>query len=312
LKDKISIENKNSISNFLDYLKVNKKLFFPSILQAYENNKELFSQLGSLMLNWAKNFIGKDYEKILADGYSYFVVDVNKSQMAYEKSGKYRYNSYREVYDATYNNSPHMQKYHWGVYVTTFAWEHHLLIYRIFKEMFISRLDKDNINIIELGSGSGIWGFLVMSHLPDSRITGIDISSTSVHIARDMAVKNHFGNRSNYMIEDALAFKGDREYDAGISCFLMEHLENPQILLDSLCSNLKTGGYAFVTCALTASEVDHIREFRRESEVVLMAEKAGFRVISIFSSAPKKYSPDYKFLPRSMALILQKRHNDIW
>ena len=79
-----------------------------------------------------------------------------------------------------------------------------------------------------------------------------------------------------------------------------------------MASNLENKGYAFITGALTASEVDHIYEFRRESEIVLMAEEAGFRVVSMYSAAPSSHPDSYRFLPRSLALILQKRKNDIW
>ena len=62
----------------------------------------------------------------------------------------------------------------------------------------------------------------------------------------------------------------------------------------------------------TAAEIDHITEFRRESELVLMAETAGFRVESIFSSAPLDYPRSFHFLPRSMAMVLQKKKNEHW
>ena len=67
-----------------------------------------------------------------------------------------------------------------------------------------------------------------------------------------------------------------------------------------------------MTGALTAAESDHITEFRRESEIVVMAEEAGFRVESTFSGAPTGYPRDFRFLPRSMALVLQKKQNDNW
>ncbi len=79
-----------------------------------------------------------------------------------------------------------------------------------------------------------------------------------------------------------------------------------------MASNLETKAYAFITAALTAAETDHISEFRRESEIVLMAEEAGFRVVSMYSAAPPSHPDSHRFLPRSLALILQKRKNDIW
>jgi hypothetical protein len=67
-----------------------------------------------------------------------------------------------------------------------------------------------------------------------------------------------------------------------------------------------------MSTALTAAEVDHIFEFSRESELVAMAEKCGFRVVSMLSESPKAHPRTSYFLPRSMALVLRKRGNPIW
>lgn len=298
--------------SFLEYINKNKKIFYPSIYKNYKKNPELFSELGNLMLNWATAYLEKETNNVLTDGYSYFVLDVNKSQMNYEKNGAYVNKSYKEVYDSTYDNKEHMLKYHWGVYATTFTWAHHLLIYKFFKDFYISLFDDSKIHLLELGSGSGIWGMILMNIMQNAQISGVDISKVSVGLSREMSQKNGFGNRCTYIVDDALSFKSDTKYDGAISCFLLEHLETPEQLLNNLCENIISGGYAFVTCALTAAEIDHIYEFQRESEVIGMAENAGFRVIASFSSAPDHYIKENKFLPRSMALVLQKRHNEIW
>lgn len=93
---------------------------------------------------------------------------------------------------------------------------------------------------------------------------------------------------------------------------MIEHLEDPLSLLKNLNANLKQKGVAFVTAALTAAEIDHIYEIKKESELIKLAEDAGFRVLSSFSAAPSGYPAKMKFLPRSMAMILQKKDGDIW
>ena len=114
----------------------------------------------------------------------------------------------------------------------------------------------------------------------------------------------HVGNALDFQVEEAIG--------GCISGFLLEHLEQPAELLNNISRNLTPGTKAFVTGALTAAEIDHITEFRRESELVLMAETAGFRVESIFSSAPLDYPRSFHFLPRSMAMVLQKKKNEHW
>ncbi|MDD5198755.1 MAG: class I SAM-dependent methyltransferase [Terrimicrobiaceae bacterium] len=265
------------------------------------------------MVGWAADYLGsEEFASVLINGYNSFVLDVGKSQMEYEKRGAYKNKTYAEVYQSVYNNADHMQNYHWGVFTTTFAWEHHLKIAGFFKDYFLPVLPDEGGTLLELGSGSGVWGLLLLHGMQQWTLDGVDISQKSVELAIDMTRRIGFSDRTNYIVGDALAFTGAGQYDAAISCFLLEHVERPDLLFSSLAGNLNPGGYAFVTGALTAAEIDHITEFKRESEIIKLAEDAGFRVVSTYSASPGSYPSDFRFLPRSMALVLQKRRNDIW
>ena len=63
---------------------------------------------------------------------------------------------------------------------------------------------------------------------------------------------------------------------------------------------------------LTAAQIDHVYEFQFESELVLMAEQAGFRLLEARSAAPQRTLRGASYLPRVMALILQKRKSATW
>ena len=301
-----------NFEKFLDYFEQHCQVYFPSIRNTRVNNISSFDQLSQIMLGWAENHIGKGWEKVLADGYVHFLMDVNRSQIEYERRGHYLYEKYEDVFDRVYNNPEFMNFYHWGVFVSTFAWEHHIKIYNFYKESFLTCLKPEGGHLLDLGSGSGIWSFLTTHFSPRWTSQGIDISEKSVELSTKMAANSGLANKVQFNSYDALKYVGNKKYNAAISCFLLEHLEEPKLLLQNMALNLENKGYAFITGALTASEVDHIYEFRRESEIVLMAEEAGFRVVSMYSAAPSSHPDSYRFLPRSLALILQKRKNDIW
>ena len=95
--------------------------------------------------------------------------------------------------------------------------------------------------------------------------------------------------------------------DGLICSFLVEHLEKPEQLFAVINHLLKPHAIGFVTGALTAAQVDHIYEFRFESELVKMCEDQGLRVLQTLSVGPARLQPKAKFFPRSMALIVQKR-----
>lgn len=296
---------------FLKYLASFNPIYFKAIRKNFQNNAQSFEDLAERMLCWAEALLGKDYLEKLVSGYVHFVDDVNQSQFKYEEEKRYENKSYEEVCARVYDNASYMALYHWGVFTTTFAWEHHLKIYQYFVEHFISRIS-DHGRLLDLGSGSGIWSLLTLSNKKNWHSTGVDISNYSVDMARQLSHASGFSENSNFIVEDALKFKTQEKVDAVVSCFLLEHLEEPERLFINTADNLKEGGYAFVTAALTAAEVDHIFEFRRESELVKLAEENGFRVISMLSESPASHSRANFFLPRSAALVLQKRMNAIW
>ncbi len=302
----------NNTDRFIEYFSEHCQVYFPAIERTRTHYQTSFDTLSERLLDWAVDHLGEGWEKILAEGYMHFLMDVNRSQMEYERRGHYRNKSYDEVYSSVYADPEVMNRYHWGVYVTTFAWEHHLEIHEFFQREFLPRLMPRPGRLLDLGSGSGVWSFLTLHTLPDWSSTGIDISSRSVELAKQMAPKTGSEGRVDFLESDALKFRSPQPCQAGISCFLLEHLEHPQQLLENLSQNLEPGAFAFVTAALTAAEVDHIAEFRKESEIVDMAEKAGFRTLSMLSAAPPSHPRSQKFLPRSLALVLQKRVNDIW
>jgi 2-polyprenyl-3-methyl-5-hydroxy-6-metoxy-1,4-benzoquinol methylase len=296
---------------FLKYLASSNPIYFKAIRKNYRNNTVAFESLAECMLGWAESLLGEEYLEILASGYVHFVNDVNRSQLKYEQERQYENKSYAEVYTSVYDNSAYMALYHWGVFTTTFAWEHHLKLYQYFVEQFVNRLS-DEGNFLDLGSGSGIWSLLMLSNKENWRSTGIDISNYSVDTARQLSIASGFSKNSNFIVEDALKYKAQEKIDAVVSCFLLEHLEEPEKLFVNAADNLKDGGYAFITAALTAAEVDHIFEFRRESDLVKLAEESGFRIISMLSESPATHPRENYFLPRSMALVLQKKINPIW
>ena len=293
------------------FLKSMNPLYAKSININYERNSLVFEDLADDMLDWAEKSLGKDYLNILIKGYIHFVNDVNRSQQQYEKRKEYKNKSYEEVYDKVYNDAQYMELYHWGVYITTFAWEHHLNLYKYFMQYFIKELDDDG-ELLDLGSGSGIWSLLFLRNKNNWHTNGIDISDYSVSTAQQLSKSSGYFDNSSFIVEDALTYKAADEFDAVISCFLLEHLETPEKLFSSIADNLKTGGIAFITAALTAAEIDHIFEFKKESELIDLAEAHGFRVISTLSEGPKNHPRENIYLPRSMALVLKKKANSIW
>jgi len=283
------------------------------IAEARARSPERFDCYADLFLGWAFQALGEQALARTVDAFVQFSGDVNLAQARYESDGCYPHKSYAECCETVYNEREAMDDYLWGVYLTNFLWPHHMEISMFYEDRFLKRLAPD-ARIVEIAPGHGGWGLFALHCLPAARLAGYDISPSSVRIAQSLAVAAGSAQRVTYHQRDArnLLEGPGGTADACVCNFLIEHLEDPHVLLEVVRHILNAGGCAFMSGALTAAQIDHIYEFRRESELVLLAEAHGMRVLETLSVNPERTLRNARFVPRSMSLILQKRQHEFW
>jgi SAM-dependent methyltransferase len=283
------------------------------VLEARAAVPERYADLADLFLGWAARAWGGDALPGMVDAFVRFTTSVNMSQVRYERAGHYENKTFQDCLTGLYNAEESMDDYLLGVYLTNFLWAHHAEICFRYEDSFLRRLGEVR-TLVEIAPGHGGWGALALRHLPHARLLGYDISPSSIRLATELMRGAGFADRADYELKDALNLDAvpAGSADAVVCNFLVEHLERPEKLFAVIGHLLNPGGRAFVTGALTAAQVDHIYEFRYESELVKMAEAAGLRATETFSGAPRRTLPNARFLPRSMMLIVTKRHNDTY
>lgn len=281
--------------------------FRTGIEESVNVSPEQFSEIAEMYLTWVLRARGEDAIEKSVDAFVQFTTDVNMAQARYEAQGHYEHQSFAEVNTVHYSQDSQMQGYLWGIYLTNFLWTHHLEICLFFRDRFLSRL-KDTSQLIEIAPGHGGWGAWALHTLKKAKLSGYDISPSSIEIASSVARAAGAGDRAIYVEKDALDLTelAPESADAGICSFLIEHLEKPEQLFRVVNHLLRPGGVFFVTGALTAAQIDHIYEFRNESELVCMAEDNGLRVLETLSTNPRRLLRRARFVPRSMALLVQK------
>jgi SAM-dependent methyltransferase len=274
---------------------------------------ERFDAIANLFLGWLVKARGEGGIEAAADAFVQFTTDVNLAQARYEASGSYEHKSFAEVYADHYSQREAMDTYLWGIFLTNFLWAHHTEISLFYRDRFLARLPAA-AELVEIAPGHGGWGAWALTVLPQARLRGFDISPSSIDIARSVCRAAGVADRATYIEQDVLnlATAPAASADAVICSFLVEHLEQPPQLFAVINHLLRPKGLAFVTGALTAAQVDHIYEFRRESELVKLCEDHGLRVLETLSGNPRRTLPRARFLPRSMALLVQKRTNDLF
>ena len=281
--------------------------FQKGVEEALAVDPNRFSEIAEMYLGWLVRARGEDGIAQSVDAFVQFTTDVNLAQARYEADGHYQYQSFAEVNEIHYSQESRMHGYLWGIYLTNFLWAHHFEICLFFRDRFLARIDNVQ-NLIEIAPGHGGWGAWALNVFDNAHLRGFDISPTSIEIASSVTRAAGMESRVRYDQRDALDLTElDADCaDAGISSFLIEHLEQPAQLFAVINHLLKPGGYFFVTGALTAAQIDHIYEFRNESELVAMAEGHGLRVLETLSTNPKRFLRNAKFVPRSMAMLVQK------
>jgi SAM-dependent methyltransferase len=302
-----------AVDRLVDYVRARHPRSLPGVLEARTLAPARFDEIADLFLGWATAAFGPSAIESMVDAFVRFSMDVNFAQARYEATGRYEHKSYQECQDSVYSQDATMDDYLSGIYLTNFLWAHHLDLSLFFTERFVARLPAAP-KLAEIASGHGGWGLWALHGRPEATLTGYDISPKAIEMATAIAAGAGMSDRASYRLQDVMELDAaaTAPVDACICSFLIEHLEQPDQLLAAMSDLLVPGGTAFLTGALTAAQVDHIFEFRHESELVQMAERHGFRLLDLRSAGPARTLPGARFLPRSAALVLQKRVHETW
>ena len=264
-----------------------------------------FEKIGDRLVNIvAKTHPDKWIEKLI-DGYGYFVSDVIRSQKIYEKTGSYERKTQIKILKEVYLDEEVMGDYHWGMLATLFCWSHHLMLVDGFLSRFIPYFGKKGpTNIIDLGCGSGVWSILALEEWEKTKAEFVDISPISLGETKLTIDALSLNNRVSLHESELTMFESSNgRVEAIISTFVAAHFENPQTYFNKISSLLKTNGLAYISIALNAAEVDHIFEFKKESEPIIMAEEAGLTLIDAQLALPDMQKPNSA---RSFAMIFKK------
>lgn len=88
-------------------------------------------------------------------------------------------------------------------------------------------LDKGGeLEILDLGIGTGQTAIGLLEKFPKSRVTGIDLSPKMLEMAKNRLIK--FSDRVKFIEEDIIDFKPSQKYDAGVAVLSVHHLNQKE------------------------------------------------------------------------------------
>ncbi|OVE74919.1 hypothetical protein BVX95_00645 [archaeon D22] len=278
---------------------ISKKLALPSYnkllgIRMCEIAFKMAAENAELFGNSIKDFI--DYS-----------MDFLKLQIELEKTGQYKYKTFEEIQKNVYENKNVMDNmYLNGLLLSQSFWTNHNQILSFFIDKF-SKNNKENGSVLEVPIGTGIFMSEFSNHNQMWKGTGYDLSESSVQYAKKVLKINSPDQDIKVSQKNIFEINNSTKYDRIICGELLEHLEEPEKLLQKLNLLVKNDGKVFLTTAIWAAAIDHIYLFRSVEEVKQMLLKY-FKiedeiVLNVFDN---KKPTDSK-TPINYACILSKR-----
>ncbi len=214
----------------------------------------------------------------LASSYDLIVKDTFREQVFFQRHGRYRHSSYREVANSVYHNDEYMSKYMFGLALSTFLWPNHMAMHRF----FIRTLPKEMTgSYLEIGPGHGFYFMQAMQYSGFEQFQAVDISATSVAMTTDIIKSGCFGTYENYAIErtDFLAWGAEHNFDCVVMAEVLEHVEKPEAFLKQICKFAKPDAHIFVTTCINAPAIDHIYLYPDVESLRTQIKDSGLNIV---------------------------------
>ena len=215
--------------------------------------------------------------KTLADDYLHMIGDMRREGTYFALNGQYSCKSQQDAYEKVYSDPVVMSYYMNALIISQVLWSHHFKMLMYFRDMLL-HYKWGYIDVLDVGTGHGLYSYLVRKHIPVNDIDVVDISKQSLDITRRM-----IGCNSIYFIQSDIAdHKTGYQYDLIILGEILEHLDDPLSMLLRLKSMLVDGGYLWITVPTNAPAIDHVFLFKSKEEVFRLIKTVGLHVDAHF------------------------------
>ncbi len=231
----------------------------------------------------ADDFLLK-YEKLLSndsktfdyaiDCYLQMLADVNFESMHFLETGEYTSKSFDEVNKRVYDNPEVMEYYMHGLLMSQFLWKQHYDILLWFNKV-ISNNAGNIKNYLEVGGGHGLYISEAIKIIGnDINYDLVDISKSSIAIAEKMISNENV----KMMLTDIFEYFPAKKYDFITMGEVLEHVEDPVMLLQKLHTLLGENGKLIITTPTNAPAIDHIYLFKNADDIRNVISEAGFNI----------------------------------
>lgn len=134
---------------------------------------------------------------------------------------------------------------------------------------------------MDIGPGHGFFSYLTINNLKKlNSIDIVDISDGSLEMTRNIIGDGN--GKINYFNRDIFSHETSDSYDLIILGEVLEHLDEPLLILNKLHGLLKKDGYIWLTTPTNAPALDHVYLFRSKTEIIDLIHEGKFEIVYDF------------------------------
>ena len=158
----------------------------------------------------------------------------------------------------------------------------------------INNVVTNNIEVLDIGCGTGLISNTFANLYPKSKFTGVDFSN-SMDYARTMSKENNIKN-IKWIKEDFLKVKLGKKYDVVICCGVLHHIPQYQEALDKLKSLIKPGGTLLIAVYNPMGKIlKHIKKINYNSSTLFEDQENNPFELSFTKQTVLNMCSDLKF-----------------
>lgn len=218
-------------------------------------------------------------DEYLADCYLTIVGDTVDEQVYFNKHKHYRHSTFAEVAEAVYHDADYMNRYMYGLAISTFLWPNHVAMVRMFRD----EVPRDGGGrYLEVGPGHGFLLLTAAEVAGYDELLAVDLSDASVE--QTSSIVKHFQPDSNVDVRKAdFLDAGDlvaHSFDAVVMGEVLEHVEDPARFLRRIAELATPDAFIFITTCINSPAVDHIYLWRTTDSLEEMIEASGLEIVN--------------------------------